>query len=87
MEVKSLENTEISELATVFNQSFSDYIVPLKITIEQLENKIKSDNIKLKFSVGAFENNRLIGFILHGFNFANGNNKLRPILRTGFKLI
>jgi ribosomal protein S18 acetylase RimI-like enzyme len=73
MEIKSLKNTEINELVTVFNQSFSDYIVPLKITKEQLENKIKSDNIKLEFSVGAFENNRLIGFILHGFNFVNGN--------------
>jgi ribosomal protein S18 acetylase RimI-like enzyme len=73
MEIKSLENIEISELVTVFNQSFSDYIIPLEITKEQLENKIKSDNIKLDFSVGAFEKNRLIGFILHGLNFVNGN--------------
>lgn len=73
MEIKSLKNTEINELVTVFNQSFSDYIVPFKITKEQLENKIKSDNIKLEFSIGAFENNKLIGFILHGFNFINGN--------------
>ncbi len=73
MEIKSLKNTEINELVTVFNESFSDYIVPFKITKEQLENKIKSDNIKLEFSIGAFENNKLIGFILHGFNFINGN--------------
>jgi ribosomal protein S18 acetylase RimI-like enzyme len=73
MEIKSLENIETNELVAVFNQSFSDYIVPLEITKEQLENKIKSDNIKLEFSVGAFENNRLIGFILHGLNFVNGN--------------
>lgn len=73
MEIKSLHNTEINELVTVFNQSFSDYIVPFKITKEQLINKIKSDNIKLEFSVGAFENNQLIGFILLGFDFINGN--------------
>lgn len=73
MEIKSLQNTEINELVTVFNQSFSDYIVPFKITKEQLKNKIKSDNIKLGFSVGAFENNQLVGFILLGFDFINGN--------------
>jgi ribosomal protein S18 acetylase RimI-like enzyme len=73
VEIKSLHNTEINELVTVFNQSFSDYIVPFKITKEQLINKIKSDNIKLEFSVGAFENNQLIGFILLGFDFINGN--------------
>jgi ribosomal protein S18 acetylase RimI-like enzyme len=73
VEIKSLHNTEINELVTVFNQSFSDYIVPFKITKEQLINKIKCDNIKLEFSVGAFDNNQLIGFILLGFDFINGN--------------
>ncbi|WP_268846423.1 GNAT family N-acetyltransferase [Flavobacterium aestivum] len=73
MEIKSLQDTEIDELVTVFNQSFSDYIVPFKITKEQLKDKIKSDNIKLEYSVGAFEDNQLIGFILNGFDFINGN--------------
>jgi ribosomal protein S18 acetylase RimI-like enzyme len=73
MEIKSLQNTEIDQLVTIFNQSFSDYIIPFKITKEQLKDKIISDNIKLEFSVGAFENNQLIGFVLYGFDCINGN--------------
>ncbi len=73
MNLKTLHNININQLVEAFNQSFCDYIVPLKITKEQLENKIKSENIKLEFSVGAFENNKLIGFILHGFNIVEGN--------------
>ena len=73
MDIKTLYNINTNELVEAFNQSFSDYIVPLKITKEQLENKIKSENIKLEYSVGAFENNKLIGFILHGFDIVEGN--------------
>lgn len=66
--LRTLENISIEELLEVFNLSFSDYIVPFCLTKEQLEDKIQSDSIKLEFSVGAFEDNQLIAFVLHGYD-------------------
>jgi len=68
MRLQTLENIPYEKLLEVFNLSFSDYIVPLCLTQEQLEDKIKTDSIKLEFSVGAFEDNQLIAFILHGYD-------------------
>ncbi|MEX1192298.1 MAG: GNAT family N-acetyltransferase [Brumimicrobium sp.] len=69
MTLQTLENISTEKLLEVFNLSFSDYIIPFFLTKEQLEDKIESDSIKLEFSVGAFEDNQLIAFILHGYDF------------------
>lgn len=70
--IKTLESISIQELLHVFNLSFSDYIVPFRLNREQLEDKIKSESIQLELSVGAFEDNQLIAFVLHGYDFING---------------
>lgn len=80
--IQTLEHTTIEELLTVFNLSFSDYIIPFHLTKEQLENKIKSDHINLYLSVGAFVNNKLVGFILHGFDIRD-NQKIIYNAATG----
>jgi len=66
--LKTLEKITTEKLLEVFNLSFSDCVVPFCLTKEQLEDKIKSDSIKLEFSVGAFEDDQLIAFILHGYD-------------------
>ncbi|KIO78907.1 hypothetical protein TH53_00945 [Pedobacter lusitanus] len=73
MKITTLENVDTGSLAETFNLSFSDYLVPFKITKEQLERKIKTESIDLRFSAGAFEDDRLIGFILHGIDHIHGN--------------
>jgi len=65
---KTLENTPTEELTATFNLSFSDYVVPFSLSKEQLEDRIHSDNIRLELSAGAFRENQLIGFILHGYD-------------------
>lgn len=70
--IKTLENTTIETILVTFNKAFSDYTIPMQITQEQLESKIHIENIKLEYSVGAFENNELIAFILHGHDILNG---------------
>jgi len=37
---------------------------------------MKSDKINLSYSVGCLEADKLVGFILHGFNMINGNKVL-----------
>lgn len=72
MEIQTLEQTSIKELLGCFNAAFSDYMVPLNLTEQQLENKFRKENIDLGISVGAFESGQLTGFILHGIQEQNG---------------
>ena len=74
MEIKSLRETNCKDILKVFNESFSDYFVPFKLTEEQLASKMIADKTDLELSVGVFENQKLIAFILHGFDITNNQN-------------
>lgn len=65
---QTLEKTPVDKILDVFNSSFSDYVVSFSLTMEKLEEKIRGESIRLEYSVGAFEENELIAFILHGYN-------------------
>jgi ribosomal protein S18 acetylase RimI-like enzyme len=82
MRIQTLKNIAVEKIVDVFNLSFSDYLVSLRLTQEQLEDKIKSDSIRLEFSVGAFENNELVAFILHGYDIID-NHKIVYNAGTG----
>lgn len=71
MEIKSLEGIDNKEILSVFNESFSDYFVPFKLTEDQLTSKMIADKTDLELSVGVFENQKLIAFILHGLDTIN----------------
>ncbi|MGL2965764.1 GNAT family N-acetyltransferase [Flavobacterium sp. XGLA_31] len=71
---KTLENVPIKVILDTFNLAFSDYIVPMRITEAQLLAKIKTENLQLQYSAGAFENEELIAFILHGHDFIQGKS-------------
>lgn len=66
MKIKTLENTSIKKITDSFNLAFSDYFTSFHLTPEQLSSKMKADKIYLKYSVGVFEDENLIAFILHG---------------------
>lgn len=75
MRLQTLEGVPINKILEAFNNAFSDYFVPLQLTETQLVTKMKADKVDLSLSVGAFENDTLIAFILHGFDTVN-NQKL-----------
>ncbi|WP_316820367.1 GNAT family N-acetyltransferase [Pedobacter gandavensis] len=66
MEIKSLENIDLEQLVKVINLSFSDYIVPFQLTLEKLQFKILTEDVKLNLSVGVFDGDRMVGVMLHG---------------------
>lgn len=66
MEFRDLSNISTKSLLEVFNCSFADYMIPFQLNLAQLQFKIQSEGIDLKWSVGAFDKNRLVGFVLHG---------------------
>ena len=71
MEIKTLEGINKLDILKVFNKSFSDYFIPFKLSEEQLTSKMLADKTDLNLSVGVFENENLIAFILHGFDKIN----------------
>lgn len=71
MQIRTLENTSLAEITAVFNNAFQGYFVKLEFTEESMAAKIKSEGIRREFSIGAFDNNRLVGFILHGYDSVN----------------
>jgi ribosomal protein S18 acetylase RimI-like enzyme len=72
MQFKNLKDIDLSYLLSIINDSFADYIVPMHISMDKFELKIQSEQIDLSISVGAFHNNELVGFILHGSKNING---------------
>ena len=71
MEIKTLKGINKKDILNVFNESFSDYFIPIKLTEEILNSKMLADKTDLNLSVGVFENDTLIAFILHGFDVIN----------------
>ncbi len=43
IEFKTLSNTSVEDVLSVFNHSFSDYIVPFHLSEEQLTTKIAAE--------------------------------------------
>lgn len=72
MEFKTLANITIDELLSVFNHSFSDYVIPFHLTKEVLVSKIAAEKLDMNLSAGAFDDGKLVGFILQSEKVENG---------------
>ena len=72
LEIKSLENTPFSEIVACFNLAFSDYFVPIAASEAYMEKRWYGNRVDYKLSFGAFENQRLVAFIIHGIDSLNG---------------
>lgn len=73
MEIITLENTDLQSIVSIINESFADYIIPLQLTAEQLEQKIAAENIQLNLSIGMVSADKLVGFMLHAISNIDGN--------------
>lgn len=54
-------------IRSTFEQAFSDYEIPVTITIGSLREMIMTRDISLERSVGCFDGDMLVGFILCGY--------------------
>lgn len=66
MSIKPLSEENAGSLTPVFNEAFSDYLVKVRATPESLAVKMKQESIDPAWSAGAYQEGRLVGFILHG---------------------
>lgn len=68
MKIETLRDVSLFQLTETFNLAFADYLISLQLTEDQMLNKLKNENVQLNSSYGAFDGERLVGFILHGID-------------------
>jgi ribosomal protein S18 acetylase RimI-like enzyme len=61
-----LNEQAIPDLYDSFMEAFSDYFVPLQLSREQFDIKLKREGVELTFCAGAYHSGSLVGFILTG---------------------
>lgn len=71
MNYKNLCTTPVEDIHKAFTLAFSDYEVPLNITLQAFEAFLTRRGYNPSFSVGAFEDDKLVGFILNGLRSWN----------------
>lgn len=62
-----LKDSDFSELHATFLDAFSDYFISFQLSEEQLKNHIALNSVDLSRSVGAFSEDKMVGFTLNGF--------------------
>jgi ribosomal protein S18 acetylase RimI-like enzyme len=83
-QISTLENVKFAELTEVFNAAFADYFVKIRLDEKSLADKIQAENTVLSKSVGAFFEEKLVGFILLGIENEiayNGGTGVLPEFR------
>jgi len=63
---------DMPQVHDVFLKAFADYFVPIQLTKEQFNAKLKRESIVPGFCVGAYAGADLVGFILTGLGEFNG---------------
>ena len=72
MKKRFLTAADFHSLYECFHEAFSDYQVSLQMTEEQFARRVKRDGVEFEISVGAFDDERMIGFYLNGRGMWNG---------------
>lgn len=67
MEIKPLAQLAVGVLHEAFLDAFSDYEVPLDLPMERFREMMRIRDLNPKYSLGCFDGERLVSFILCGF--------------------
>ena len=79
MHMMNLSHVPLETLRMTFEEAFSDYELPVRIPMESFREMMRGRDLKTERSIGCFDDDRLVGFILCGYREdANG-----PILYDG----
>lgn len=72
MEFKDLSQFTEIEIVETHNEAFSDYEVPMNISLELFQYFNIRRGVRYDLSIGAIEDGKLIGFILNAIDYWNG---------------
>ncbi len=79
LDYRTLNNTGIEILHEAFRNAFSDYQVEMNLSIETFNQMLQRRGYAPEISIGAFKNDRLVGFVLNGFRNLNGKTTVYDI--------
>src|SRR5205809_706796 len=79
MEYRFLIDIDFDSLHQTFIEAFSDYVVPFRLTKEQLRDLMTRRGADLSLSAGAFDGNRLVGFNLNALDDFYGQRTLYDV--------
>lgn len=82
MKLQNLCNTGIDIIHKAFLDAFSEYEVKIDMPIEKLNEMLLTRDYDPSLSIGCFEDDRLLGFVLTGFRSIN-NKKCCYDVATG----
>jgi ribosomal protein S18 acetylase RimI-like enzyme len=71
-QIISLSGTPVEKIHEAFTDAFSEYEVKLDMPLEKLVEMMKTRDLNPDFSVGCFDGDLLVGFILTGYREING---------------
>lgn len=69
---KMLEDTKLETIHTAFIEAFSDYQVKIELPFWKFQQMIKRRGFHPELSIGAFDNERLVAFVLNGYRDWHG---------------
>ena len=81
---KTLEDISMKIIHETFVNAFSDYQVKIDLPLWKLENMLTRRGYNSKVSMGAFADDKLVGFILNGLRSWNGK---KTVYDTGTGVI
>ncbi len=72
MTFSSLESLSYDEIIACFNKAFENYFVPMPTDVSFWENRFKNARVNLSFSWGAFQDDKLVGFVINAIDLKKG---------------
>lgn len=72
LKIKLLSNIPVEQVHQAFVDAFSNYEVPIQMPFEKFVEMMKTRDLNPDFSVGCFDGDFLVGFILTGYRELNG---------------
>ncbi len=76
---RTLNNASIETLHEAFQNAFSDYQVEMNLSIETFKQMLQRRGYAPEISIGAFKDDRLVGFVLNGLRNLNGKTTVYDI--------
>jgi len=76
IEYKTLEDTPLDRIHSTFVESFSDYQVEIDLPLEKIGSMLRRRGYTPELSIGAFEGENLVGFVLNGHRSWEGQPTL-----------
>ncbi len=72
LQIKTLSETSVETIHEAFIDAFSEYEVPIDMPVEKLREMMVTRDLNPDWSVGCFDAEKLVGFILTGYREKDG---------------